>query len=75
MGKGLGEESEEGDGRMNEVNEEKVVLNISENELEDIKADLCDNYCWYRKQADFDGEFEFDEFIDNYCVHCPLSRL
>ena len=42
---------------------------------EEVKAEICDNYCWYRKQADLDGEFEFDEFLEKYCCDCPLSRL
>ena len=57
------------------MDEKKVVLNVSEEELEDIKAEICDDYCWYRKQADLDGENEFDEFLEKYCCDCPLSRL
>ena len=52
-----------------------MVVDVTEEELEDIKADICDNYCYYRRKADLDGDNEFDEFIDNFCVHCPLTRL
>ena len=49
----------------------KAVLNISEEQLEDIKTEICDEYCGKRKE----WQGEPDEFIDEVCVNCPLTRL
>lgn len=49
----------------------KAVLNISEEQLEEIKTDLCDNYCAKRKEWTGDQ----DDFIEEICVNCPLTRL
>ena len=48
-----------------------VSANVTEEELEDIKTDLCDNYCAKRKEWTGDP----DDFIEEICVNCPLSRL
>ena len=49
----------------------KAVVNVTEEELEDIKTDLCDNYCSKRKEWTGDQ----DDFIEEICVCCPLTRL
>lgn len=39
-------------------------------DLEEIKSEICDNYCRYpREYADQ------EEMIDTVCVTCPLLRL
>lgn len=48
-----------------------TFVNVTEEELEDIKADLCDNYCAKRKEWTGDQ----DDFIEEICVNCPLTRL
>lgn len=48
-----------------------TFVNVTEDELEDIKTDLCDNYCAKRKEWTGDP----DEFIEEICVNCPLTRL
>lgn len=53
------------------MDEKKTIVNVSENELEDIKTDLCDNYCAKRKEWTGDS----DDFIEEICVNCPLTRL
>ena len=49
----------------------KAVLNISEEQLEDIKAEMCDDYCCKRKEWTGDP----DELIDTVCADCPLSKI
>lgn len=48
-----------------------TFVNVTEAELEDIKTDLCDNYCSKRKEWTGDQ----DDFIEEICVNCPLTRL
>lgn len=48
-----------------------TFVNVTEEELEDIKTDLCDNYCFKRKEWTGDQ----DDFIEEICVCCPLTRL
>lgn len=48
-----------------------TVVDVTEEELEDIKTDLCDNYCAKRKEWTGDQ----DDFIEEICVNCPLTRL
>jgi hypothetical protein len=48
-----------------------TFVNVTEEELEDIKTDLCDNYCGKRKEWTGDQ----DDFIEKICVNCPLTRL
>lgn len=48
-----------------------TFVNVTEEELEDIKLDLCDNYCSKRKEWTGDQ----DDFIEEICVNCPLTRL
>ena len=48
-----------------------TFVNVTEEELEDIKTDLCDNYCAKRKEWTGDQ----DDFIEEICVNCPLTRL
>ena len=48
-----------------------TFVNVTEEELEDIKTDLCDNYCSKRKE--WTGNQ--DDFIEEICVCCPLTRL
>ena len=48
-----------------------TFVNVTEEELEDIKTDLCDNYCGKRKEWTGDQ----DDFIEEICVNCPLTRL
>ena len=50
---------------------DKVVLEISEEELEEVKKEMCDDYC--KKVDEWKGDF--DSFIDEVCVNCPLSRI
>lgn len=41
--------------------------------IEDILADICDNYCKYPEQyADDDG---VDALINERCDNCPFQRL
>jgi len=58
----------------------KAVVNVTEEELEDIKADICDNYCkklaeYNEKSSGLEAVYNFDEFLDEVCSKCPLSRL
>lgn len=50
-------------------------------QLEDIKADICDNYCkwphiyserqvWFQKYED-----SFDALCNEKCANCPLNKL
>lgn len=48
-----------------------TFVNVTEEELEDIKTDLCDNYCSKRKEWTGDQDY----FIEEICVNCPLTRL
>ena len=48
-----------------------TFVNVTEEELEDIKTDLCDNYCSKRKE--WTGNQ--DDFIEEICVNCPLTQL
>lgn len=48
-----------------------LKVNASDLELEDIKTEMCDIYCCKRKEWNGDP----DEFIDEVCVKCPLTRL
>ena len=48
-----------------------TFVNVTDEELEDIKTDLCDNYCSKRKEWTGDQ----DDFIEEICVNCPLTRL
>lgn len=48
-----------------------TFVNVTEEELEDIKTDLCDDYCAKRKEWTGDQ----DDFIEEICVCCPLTRL
>lgn len=48
-----------------------MVVDVTEEELENIKTDLCDNYCAKRKEWTGDS----DDFIEEICVNCPLTRL
>ena len=49
----------------------RAVVQVTEEELEDIKAEMCDNYCSKRKEWTGDP----DDFIEEICVNCPLTRL
>ena len=51
------------------VNGERFVK--VKGELEDIKAEMCDDYCCKRKEWKGDP----DDFIETICTECPLSRL
>ena len=45
----------------------KVVSEI----IEDVKAEICDNYCKYPEQwVDKEGEM-----MDEICKNCPLGKL
>lgn len=62
------------------MDEKKTVVNVSEEELEEIKAEICDNYCkkleeYNEKSRGLEAVFNFDEFLDDVCANCPLSRL
>ena len=55
---------------------------ISE-ELEEIKAKMCDEYCkfpahvhgmWLRDELETDKD-EFEYMQEHYCNVCPLNRL
>lgn len=56
--------------------EKRKQMSIAEI-FEEIKEDVCDNYCKYI--AEFNkGEktdAEYDAFMEKYCEHCPLNRL
>lgn len=47
-------------------------------ELENIKADICDKYCkWpneYLKSYE-DPDVAHDKMIEEWCPECPLQRL
>lgn len=38
-------------------------------ELEEVKEDICDNYCKYPT------EYEDNELLEVVCNRCPLNRL
>ena len=38
-------------------------------ELEEIKEDICDNYCKYPT------EYEDNEILEVVCNRCPLNKL
>ena len=48
-----------------------TVVDVTDEELEEIKTEMCDEYC--RKWKEWKGEP--NEFIDEVCVNCPLTRL
>lgn len=48
-----------------------LKVDVDDLQLEDIKTEMCDNYCCKRKEWNGDP----DEFIDEVCVKCPLTRL
>ena len=54
------------------MSDEKTV-SISE-QLEDIKADICDHICRYSALEEI-GEYEVDYLVEKYCRDCPLNRL
>lgn len=37
-------------------------------ELENIKAEMCDKYCRYPFSAD-------EEYLEKKCAECPMNRL
>lgn len=50
------------------------MARLSEDELEDIKTDICDNYCKY--PLTWDEEAEGMELCESeICEDCPLNRL
>lgn len=50
--------------------ETKTLIEI----VEQIKADMCDNYCKWPSLYKGD-ENAFDRLLDERCAHCPLNRL
>lgn len=42
-------------------------MNSSE-QLEEIKAEMCDKYCRYPFSAD-------DDYLNKKCTECPMNRL
>ena len=59
---------------LNNVLDKAPGLTIVE-QIEDIKADMCDNYCKmpYRYSANEWQEIQFSD--DSPCNNCPLNRL
>ena len=45
--------------------------------LEEVKAEICEQYCkypdWYKR--DWHKDMTEDEFIEKICGECPLHRL
>lgn len=50
-----------------------TVVDVTDEELEEIKAKMCDEYCVKRMSVEWKDDP--DGFIDEECVNCPLSRL
>lgn len=47
-------------------------------ELEEIKADICDNYCKYPEQywLEYEDSVEaHEQMLREQCEECPLNRL
>lgn len=44
----------------------KTVFEI----IEEVKTDICDNYCKYPEQYK-----DYDDMLDEQCDKCPLGRL
>lgn len=46
--------------------------------LQEVKEDMCDNYCKYPYQYQMeyeDPEEGFEEMLSDICADCPLNRL
>ena len=47
-------------------------------EIEQIKEDMCDNFCkwpeWYLMNYE-DSEEAHDAMVEDMCSECPLNRL
>lgn len=43
--------------------------------IEEVKMEICDNYCRYSTIYNTDNEDEYDEMIGKRCSNCPLDRL
>jgi len=47
-------------------------------QIEEIKEDICDNYCKFPQEYSLkyeDSEIGHDVMIDDVCSECPLCRL
>lgn len=42
--------------------------------IEDVKADICNNYCKYPHIFDKESE-DYDPSESDICENCPLGRL
>ena len=52
-------------------------MKISE-KLEQIKEEICDNYCKYPYEYQMnteDSEEAFENMLQDVCSECPLNRL
>lgn len=53
-----------------------ALAELFQEDIEEIKEQICDNYCKYPEQYKVnDEEFGFDQMQDEVCVDCPLCRL
>ena len=62
---------------MMETKEEKAkaVSQITVSQIiEEVKIEICDNYCRYPKIYNINDD-EYDAKMEEICVNCPLSRL
>lgn len=50
-------------------------MNLTEEEIEEIIEDICDNYCKISDIISVLGEIEGQKYISKYCDVCPLERL
>lgn len=56
------------------VLDKHTVIDVTDEELEEIKTEMCDKYCKHPESYRLFGDTE-EEMIDEVCVNCPLSRL
>lgn len=61
------------------MNEEqrKGLINEMTNIIEEVSAEICDNYCKYPAIYDTreDSDEEHDKMLKEVCDSCPLNRL
>lgn len=43
--------------------------------IEEVREDMCNNYCKHIEQMKDKPTMELDEFCAKYCEKCPLNRL
>ena len=52
------------------MEKEKGLIPIISEIIEDVKKDICDDYCRYSIDESLDEEKLWD-----ICIECPLSRI